>query len=88
MLKVNEGDGISLGRRRTVGDLIEAKKKSFTEVSNIDKKLKDSLLRLCEIVSPSKHKIGVMRMPPGTCYQDQLYKIGMILLIGLSVHFL
>ena len=75
-MKIPEGDAISFGRRKTEGDLLDAKRKGFTEVAVVDKRVKDALLRLCELISPSKHKVGILRMPPGTSYQDELFKVG------------
>jgi hypothetical protein len=76
-IQPSEIDAVSSFRRRTEGDLLETmtKKKLFSKVEKIDKKLKDSLLRACEIISPTKYKAGLLRMPAGTSYEDELFKV-------------
>jgi hypothetical protein len=71
-------DSISVGRRRSESDILETKKKSYVVVPSSDAKLKASLLRFLEIVFPERYKLGLLRMPSGTSYEDELFKVDTI----------
>jgi len=62
-------------RRRSESDITETKKKPYVVLPSSDAKLKTALLRFLEIVFPERYKIGVLRMPAGKSYEDELFKI-------------
>ena len=71
-------DFLTASRRRLESDILEAKKKAYAVFSSSDIKLKTALLRFVDNIFPEKYKVGVLRMPKGTSYEDELFKVGTV----------
>jgi len=63
------------GRRRSESDLSEMRRKLFETIKPSDLKFSELIHRIYDQVFPERYKVGLLRMPPGKSYEDELFKI-------------